>query len=109
MNDVDLLKLKLEVLTNRVKQLERWIRPVAELEGVDAQFLGDQGVVAFVAENLGSSLLIVTGPGRTREESAARARVAHELHRKLRWSTARIGRHLNRTEAGIRKLLESHG
>jgi hypothetical protein len=106
MNDVDLLKIRVEALTKRLQKVERWIRPLAELEGVDAEFLGDQGIVDFIAHQMGSRLSIVAGTSRLREDSAARAHVARQLKTKLNWSDARIGRNLGRTEAGVRKLLK---
>jgi hypothetical protein len=108
MNDVDLLKIRTEALTKRVQKLERWIRPLAELDSVDAEFLGDQGVVSFIAEQAGSRLSIVAGPSRTREATIARTHVAQQLKKKLQWADSRIGRNLGRTEAGVRKLLRPH-
>lgn len=105
MNEFDKLEAKHDALAKRVKALENFVRPLITLEGVDANLVSDQAVVAFVAESIGSRLEVVTGNSRTREATAARRSTAELLHERARWSAGRIARNLNRSENGIKRLL----
>lgn len=106
-NELDILRAQVDRLTQRLKVLEKSIRPLTALEGVDADLLSDQAVVSYCAQNCGSTLATVTGAARTREATAARRRVARLLHERLNWSAVRIGRNLNRGESGIRRLISA--
>lgn len=107
MTDLDKMAVRLDALTRRVKVLEVSVRPLTNLQGVDGNLVADQAVVAFVAESVGSTLATVAGTTRTREATAARRSTARLLHERAKWSLARIGRGLSRTESGVRSLLES--
>lgn len=106
-NELDILRVRLDALTKRVKTIEAGVRPLMNLQGVDANLISDQAVVQFAAESIASTLAEVSGSSRTREATAARRRVAALLHERAQWSHARISRNLNRGEAGVRKLLNA--
>jgi|GEM_PF-5199009 len=105
-NKIEELETRITELTKRVKALEADIRPLKELEGINGDLIGDQAVVSFVAEQCGSDIQDVASASRKSEVVAYRRIVAQQLRDKLNWSYSRIARNLNRTEAGIRVLLE---
>lgn len=105
MNDLERLQLKYDALAKRVRLLEQSVRPLTELRGVDGELLGDQAVVAFLAEQHGMTLATITGHDRRAEHVDARRAIARVLKAKLHWPNARIARNLNRTERGIHGLL----
>jgi hypothetical protein len=104
-NELDILRARVDAMAKRVKVLEQSVRPLTALQGVDANLISDQAVVSFAAESIGSTLATVCGVSRTREATAARRQVARLLHERAEWALARVGRNLNRTEDGVRRLL----
>lgn len=105
MNDLEKMTVRLDALTRRVKQLEAFVRPLMNLQGVDANLVADQAVVSFAAESIGSTLAIVGGASRRREDVEARRKVAELLHKRAEWSFSRVARALNRSVNGVKRLL----
>jgi len=108
-NEIEIMKAQLSGVQRRVKVLEQSVRPLTSLQGVDGNLLSDQAVTAYCAELKGSTLAAVSGEGRMRETAAARKAVARLLHQRLGWPVVRIARNLNRSENGVRRLLEGEG
>jgi hypothetical protein len=109
MSDLIRIQAQLDAMSKRLRAVERWVKPLLALEGVDQQVLCDQAVVDFIARNAGTRLDVVAGSSRTREATEARRFVVQELAHKVRWPVARIARALNRTDQGVRKILRQDG
>ena len=105
MTEHEKMEVKLNALMKRVAVLEASVRPLLELEGVDANMLGDQALVSYAAQSVGSRIGTVCGRSQNREATAARRQVATLLHERAEWSVARIARALGRSESTVRELL----
>jgi DNA-directed RNA polymerase specialized sigma24 family protein len=98
-------QLEVEALRARVEKLERFVRPLANLEGIDGELIADQAVVDWLAQGVGSSVRAVASRDRSRETAWARARVAVVLARQAGWSQQRIARNLACTQQAVGKML----
>lgn len=105
MNEIQRMQIEVDALKRRVRALEQSVRPITTLQGIDGNMIADQAVVAFLAETYHSTLAQVAGPERGQQITATRRAVARALAERAGWSKYRIARSLNRSEAGIRKLL----